>query len=74
MSPESFTLIIANKNYSSWSMRPWVLLKQLGIPFTEVLLKFESAEWAARIDRLSPRSPSYQARNARPQRPQITLI
>ena len=48
------TLIIANKNYSSWSMRPWVLLKQFGIPFDEVLLKFQSEEWATHIERLSP--------------------
>ncbi len=54
MPDTSFTLVIGNKNYSSWSMRPWVLLKQLGIPFTEVLLKFNSAEWDAHIDRLSP--------------------
>ena len=33
-------LVIANKNYSSWSMRPWVLLRQAGIPFEEVQLKF----------------------------------
>ena len=26
-------LYIGNKNYSSWSMRPWVLLRQAGIPF-----------------------------------------
>ena len=31
-------LYIANKNYSSWSMRPWVMLKQAGIPFEEVML------------------------------------
>jgi glutathione S-transferase len=35
-------LYIGNKNYSSWSMRPWVLLKQAGIPFEEVLLRFDS--------------------------------
>ncbi len=29
------TLIIGNKNYSSWSLRPWLLLKQAGIAFTE---------------------------------------
>ena len=34
-------LIIGNKNYSSWSMRPWVLLTQAGIPFEEVLLRFD---------------------------------
>ena len=54
MSAPSFTLVIANKNYSSWSMRPWVLLQQFGIPFAEVLLKFHSAEWDAHIGRLSP--------------------
>ena len=33
-------LVIGNKNYSSWSMRPWVLLRQAQIPFEEVQLKF----------------------------------
>ena len=33
-------LVIANKNYSSWSMRPWVLLREAGIPFEEIQLKF----------------------------------
>ena len=36
-----YTLFIANKNYSSWSLRPWVLMKQLGIPFVEQLHRFE---------------------------------
>ncbi|MGV8854394.1 MAG: glutathione S-transferase family protein [Devosia sp.] len=35
-----FTLIIGNKNYSSWSLRPWLLLKALDIPFTEQLQPF----------------------------------
>jgi glutathione S-transferase len=35
-------LLIGNKNYSSWSMRPWVLLKQLQIPFEEVMVRFDS--------------------------------
>jgi glutathione S-transferase len=35
------TLHIGNKNYSSWSMRPWVLLKQLAIPFQENMISFE---------------------------------
>ena len=34
-------LIIGNKNYSSWSMRPWVLMKQAGIAFDEVMLRFD---------------------------------
>jgi len=48
------TLIIANKNYSSWSMRPWVLLRGRGIAFGERMLKFESTEWRDHIARLSP--------------------
>lgn len=35
------TLYIGNKNYSSWSMRPWVLLRQAGIPFQEVMVRFD---------------------------------
>lgn len=34
-------LVIGNKNYSSWSMRPWVLMRQLGIPFEERKLRFD---------------------------------
>jgi glutathione S-transferase len=34
------TLYIANKNYSSWSLRPWVLLRELGIPFEEKIMPF----------------------------------
>jgi glutathione S-transferase len=34
-------LVIGNKNYSSWSMRPWVLMRQLGLPFEEVKLRFD---------------------------------
>jgi glutathione S-transferase len=48
------TLVIGNKNYSSWSMRPWVLLRQLGIAFDEVKLRFHSPEWDADIAKWSP--------------------
>ena len=37
-------LYIGNKNYSSWSMRPWVLMRQSGIAFDEVMLRFDSFE------------------------------
>ncbi|HSI56317.1 MAG TPA: glutathione S-transferase family protein [Ideonella sp.] len=51
-------LYIGNKNYSSWSMRPWVLMRQLGIPFDEVKLRFDSFEpgsaFKTAIDALSP--------------------
>jgi glutathione S-transferase len=35
-------LYIGNKNYSSWSMRPWVLMKQAGIPFEERMVRFDT--------------------------------
>ncbi|MET0719987.1 MAG: glutathione S-transferase family protein [Tardiphaga sp.] len=34
----SLTLVIGNKNYSSWSMRPWIALKACGIAFEEVMI------------------------------------
>ncbi|MCE2517494.1 MAG: glutathione S-transferase [Alphaproteobacteria bacterium] len=37
-------LYIGNKNYSSWSMRPWVLMRQLGIDFEEVMIRFDGFE------------------------------
>jgi glutathione S-transferase len=37
-------LLIANKNYSSWSMRPWVLMRQAGIAFEEVMVPFDDFE------------------------------
>jgi glutathione S-transferase len=36
-------LVIGNKNYSSWSMRPWIALRQAGIAFEEVQLKFDTS-------------------------------
>ncbi|MDI1476186.1 glutathione S-transferase family protein [Polyangium sp. y55x31] len=42
-----YTLYIANKNYSSWSLRPWILMVEAGIPFEERLLRFgDEAAWA----------------------------
>ncbi|MGH8765279.1 MAG: glutathione S-transferase family protein [Burkholderiales bacterium] len=52
--PAPLTLVVANKNYSSWSMRPWVLLRARGIEFQERLVKFESQDWRDHIGRLSP--------------------
>jgi glutathione S-transferase len=49
-----YTLVIGNKNYSSWSMRPWVLMKQLGIAFEDKQLLFNSTGWDAEIERWSP--------------------
>ncbi len=38
-----YKLYIANKNYSSWSLRPWALMRELAIPFTEQLEPFGGA-------------------------------
>ena len=51
---QPLTLVIGNKNYSSWSLRPWALMTQLGIPFTERMLKFDSQDWDENIAALSP--------------------
>src|SRR5882757_4711967 len=46
-------LLIGNKNYSSWSLLPWLLLKQLGIPFDEEKLSFNDPEFGARVRKYS---------------------
>ncbi len=50
-------LAIANKNYSSWSMRPWVLLTQAGIAFEEIQLKFSDE---GKVHGIEPYSPTRQ--------------
>jgi glutathione S-transferase len=47
-------LVIGNKNYSSWSLRPWLLLKQLGIPFDEEKISFNDPSFKARVRAVSP--------------------
>ena len=44
-------LYIGNKNYSSWSMRPWVLLRQAGIAFEEVSVRFDSFDAGSQFKR-----------------------
>ena len=52
-------LYIGNKNYSSWSMRPWVLLRQAGIPFEEVIVRFDSFSADSQFkQQLGPVSPT----------------
>jgi len=48
------TLVIGNKNYSSWSLRGWLLLRGFGIDFDAVQLKFHTQGWRENIDRWSP--------------------
>ena len=51
-------LYIGNKNYSSWSMRPWVLLKQAGITFEETVVRFDAftadSQFKLRLGAISP--------------------
>jgi glutathione S-transferase len=50
-------LYIGNKNYSSWSLRPWLLMKHTGIPFEEVKLRLEFApgtEFQRRLAAVTP--------------------
>jgi glutathione S-transferase len=46
-------LIIANKNYSTWSLRPWLLLRHSGIPFEEELIDFNAADFKTRVKQYS---------------------
>jgi glutathione S-transferase len=50
-------LYIGNKNYSSWSLRPWLALKQLGIPFEEIKLRIEFQPGSAFKTRIAQVSP-----------------
>jgi hypothetical protein len=48
------TLVIGNKNYSSWSLRPWLALRQAGIPFEEVRVPLYTPESLVELRRWSP--------------------
>lgn len=47
-------LIIGNKAYSSWSLRPWLLMRHTGIEFSEIRLPLYTTEWQKTIGRYSP--------------------
>ena len=47
-------LIIGNKNYSSWSLRPWLLLRHLQLPFEELQIPLDQPESRARIHAVNP--------------------
>jgi glutathione S-transferase len=47
-------LIIGNRNYSSWSLRPWLLMKQAGIPFEEEMYSFNAEDFDERLRTYSP--------------------
>src|SRR5271154_4445783 len=45
-------LIIGNKNYSSWSLRPWLAMKVAGIAFEETVISLEAPDFKARVTAL----------------------
>ena len=47
-------LVIGNKNYSSWSLRPWLALRKAGVDFEELRLPLDTPEFSARIGEYSP--------------------
>jgi glutathione S-transferase len=49
----ALTLLIGNKNYSSWSLRPWIAMKVAGIAFTEEVISLDAADFKARVSRVS---------------------
>lgn len=49
-----YTLVIGNKNFSSWSMRPWLVMKAAGAPFTEINVKLRTPESKENILKYSP--------------------
>lgn len=50
----AFRLVIASKNYSSWSLRAWLALEQTGAPYEEILISTADPDWHAQIRRVSP--------------------
>lgn len=51
---DGLVLVIGNKNYSSWSLRAWLLLKQLEVPFSEVRIPLDTHAWEREIGQHSP--------------------
>ncbi len=49
-----FTLIMGNKNYSSWSMRPWLVMKHIELPFDEVVIPLYQGDYRNTLLRYSP--------------------
>lgn len=50
---EAMHLTIGNKCYSSWSLRPWLLMKVLGVPFTEAVVPLDTPEFRSTVDAIS---------------------
>jgi glutathione S-transferase len=48
------TLVIGNKNYSSWSLRAWLLMKHVGVPFEEIVIALDTPSTREEIERHGP--------------------
>src|SRR6202035_3315328 len=46
-------LLIGNKNYSSWSLRPWIAMKVAGIAFAEEVISLDASDFKARVGQIS---------------------
>jgi glutathione S-transferase len=46
-------LLLGNKNYSSWSLRPWIAMKAAGILFTEEVISLDATDFKARVGKVS---------------------
>lgn len=49
----ALTLVIGNKNYSSWSFRPWIAMKVAGIAFDEVVISLDAPDFKSRVSKFS---------------------
>ncbi len=49
-------LAMGNKNYSSWSLRPWILMKHLGLDFAERIIPLDTPDFAREVADVSPTS------------------
>jgi glutathione S-transferase len=50
----ALTLVVGSRNYSSWSLRPWLLMRHLGLPFEERQFHLDTPEFDAEIAKVSP--------------------
>jgi glutathione S-transferase len=50
----ALTLVIGNKNYSSWSMRPWIGMKAAGIAFTDRVISLDDPDFKSKLRKLTP--------------------
>jgi glutathione S-transferase len=54
MTGSGYRLVIGNKNWSSWSLRPWLAMRRLGLPFEEINVRLRRPESKADIAKVSP--------------------